>query len=100
MMIPIHRNQSWQVMVRCLLILALLLGQSVALAHDHDADKDNGSTCALCLFVQQSGHGMASAIPDLPAQIAHNIPSPMVTQVALAPVAVPYHSRAPPIITC
>jgi hypothetical protein len=96
MMISIHRNQSWRGMGHWLLVLALLLGQSAALAHDHDADKNNDSACALCLFAQQSGHGIPSVIPGLPLQTGQVFRSHSVIQDLLASVVVPFHSRAPP----
>lgn len=95
-----HGKSHQRTMTLWALVLALLLGQSVAFAHDHHADKNAGSACAFCLFAQQSGHGIPSINTGLPEQTVHFFWARAVTQGILASVVVPFHSRAPPVFTC
>ena len=48
------RKRNPFVLICWSLVLALLLGQSYALAHDHDADHASETSCALCLYAQLS----------------------------------------------
>jgi hypothetical protein len=81
-----------------LLVCLLLLGQTLALAHDHDAAVDTETHCALCHFAHHA-EGM------LPGQACGgSCPYPHVFHQPLNhdPVCIAarsqYHSRAPPAI--
>jgi hypothetical protein len=100
MVIVNQRKRYLHTLTHWAFILALLLGQTVALGHDHAADHDPDSVCALCLHSQQSGHALHSVITGLPLQSCHVFHPHTLTQDILASVIVPFHSRAPPFITC
>ena len=98
-MISSQRKQSLRVITHWVFILALLLGQSLALGHDHGADQDPGGICALCLHAQQSD----TVIPPTATGISvQQFPVADVRSALQAPPAVtelPFHSRAPPLIS-
>ncbi len=100
MILSSHSNRSWRAIVTGLLALALLLGQSLAHGHDHDAGQDTDEACALCLFAQQSGNSIASTADGLSVQTSrvHSACTPV--QHAVAVTIPPFHSRAPPFISC
>jgi len=82
-----------------LLVLALLLGQSLALGHDHDAGQDVDEACVLCLFAQQADDIIPSMAAGLPVQVSHVHSSHAFTQNTFAVTVPPFHSRAPPAIS-
>ena len=91
---------SWRAVLHGLLVLALLLGQSLALGHDHDAGRDVDEACVLCLFVQQSD-GITPLLADgLPVQSSRVHFSHTFKQHTFAVTVPPFHSRAPPLISC
>ena len=95
-----HHNQSWRVIAHWLLVLALLLGQSVAAGHDHDVDQDHESACVLCLFAQQSDDIIPSMAGELSIQGSCVHVSRTFAQQTFAVTVPPFHSRAPPYIAC
>lgn len=96
-----------------LLCLALLLAmaQSAALWHGvahglaaaavaHDEQPaPQASHCDLCLAAAQLGSGAAAALPPgVPRSLArHALPRPTLARSWLAPPALAYRSRAPPL---
>lgn len=91
---------SWRAVLHGLLVLALLLGQSLALGHDHDAGQNVDEACVLCLFAQQSGDITPSIAEELPVQASRVHFSHTFTQHSFAVTVPPFHSRAPPSISC
>lgn len=87
-------------MTHWVLILALLVGQSLALGHDHGVHADDDGSCALCLYAQQTAHFIPPAMPCLPV-----LPVPLPAAkgrwhscTVVAPP--PFRSRAPPAVSC
>jgi len=78
------------------LILALVLGQSLALAHWHAHDGSDSHNCALCLYAQHVGGG----VPSSPLHFPPTIPGFIAVAVSicsLIPVtSLAFLSRAPP----
>jgi len=94
---------------RLLLVLALLSGQQVALAHalghahegqpvkTHHDGKQAEQACEQCLAHAQL-LGAASHVPELPAIVPADPTAPAVVVVRYWPRAAPaYRSRAPPL---
>lgn len=97
----IQPERSMRIVMHCVLLLALLLGQAVALGHYHDADQDPERSCALCLYAQQTGHAIATTVAGLPVQVFHaGIFHPLLWQQPVAVIILPFHSRAPPFTSC
>jgi len=87
---PLYALTHW------VLVLALLLGQSFALAHDHDSDHDFEGSCALCLYSQNTDD-MVQAFDDAPAnRLKPYFVSSRGSQHFVAIFSSNYHSRAPP----
>ncbi|MGB5538805.1 MAG: hypothetical protein WBO37_01805 [Gammaproteobacteria bacterium] len=81
-----------------LLVLVLLLGQTLALAHDHDADAGPKDNCALCLHA----HHADGVLPQPAVGIQPSVDSLFETGIpdtlfagSFSPL---YQSRAPPHI--
>lgn len=89
-----HRNHG----LHWLLVCLLLLGQTLALAHDHDAGVDTDSHCALCLFA----HHTDGSLPGHACGGLNPVYAVLHPPVIHAPVSIEtctqYHSRAPPVI--
>jgi hypothetical protein len=87
---PAKHYLSW------VLVIALLLAQSLALAHDHDADAGPEGTCALCLFA----HHVDGSLPAASLALQTENPTvfnPMPADSHFTGSARPhYRSRAPP----
>ena len=79
-----------------LLVFALLLGQTLALAHDHDSDAGLNHGCALCLFA----HHADSVLPGLTTWIQPSgnfVFHPAILHDQFAGSFTPhYEPRAPP----
>lgn len=81
------------------LILALILGQSIALGHDHDADENSAEICVLCLHAQQMGNVLPLSIFGLLASSTSDCVSDSQQQQFVAVSILPFQSRAPPRIS-
>jgi hypothetical protein len=85
MILSVSGKHSVRILSHWVLILVLLLGQSIALEHDHEADSNSDETCALCLYAQQSDNVLPASTLGVPAN-----PSPVCvsTSCRQQPVAV------------
>lgn len=80
-----------------LLAAVLLAAQAMAFAHElqHDLRLHNDAACVLHLHAQQAGQPAAEAFVALaPGPVAP--PPPRATAQFRAPIALGYHTRAPP----
>ena len=93
---PLHRRA----LTHWALILVLLLGQSYALAHDHDAHQGDEAPCALCVYAQQSDTFIQSAAYSQLLQTSHTGSACSARQQPAAANLLPFHSRAPPVNAC
>jgi hypothetical protein len=100
MMTSSQHKRSLFALTHWVLVLALLLGQSLALGHDHDADQASEGTCALCLYAQQSDNIIPSTAAGILVKKFHVTITPSVLQEPAAVTVVPFNSRAPPFISC
>jgi hypothetical protein len=89
-------KQSVRIISHWALILALLLGQSIALGHDHDADSHSSEVCALCIHAQQSVNALPSPTVGLPVRTSPVCISATQWQRPVAVIVLPFQSRAPP----
>ena len=81
------------------LILVLLLGQSIALGHDHDTDTNSVESCQLCLFVQQLGDALPMSTSGLPVKTSSVCAPDSQGQQFVAVNILSFQSRAPPFIS-
>lgn len=100
MTLPSHHKPFLRTVTRWALILALLLGQSLALAHHHDADQGTEGTCALCLHAQQSGDVVPATAAGITVQKFHTAIASPVLQGPAAVTILPFNSRAPLFSSC
>ena len=79
------------------LILALVLSQTLALAHRHALDRPAAHDCALCLYAQHVGNG----IPSTPFHFSTTVPgfvaAPVSVHSLVSSTSLPFLSRAPPV---
>lgn len=93
---PLHRRA----LTHWVLILVLLLGQSYALAHDHDAHQGDEAPCALCVYAQQSDTFIQSAAYSQLLQTFQTGSACSARQQPAAANLLPFNSRAPPANAC
>ncbi len=79
------------------LILALVLGQSLALAHRHALDNPPSHDCALCLYAQHGGDGLLSSTFhfSVAASVFVTVVAPVRSLVSITSLS--FLSRAPPV---
>ncbi|MEN8207115.1 MAG: hypothetical protein ABFS24_14055 [Pseudomonadota bacterium] len=94
----ILRKQAVRIISHWALILALLLGQSIALGHDHDTDTNSSEICVLCLCVQQLDNALSMSTSGLPVRTPSVCASDSLQQQFLAVTILSFQSRAPPLI--
>ena len=91
-------KQAVRIISHWALILALLLGQSIALGHDHDTDTNSSEICVLCLYVQQSDNVLPMSTFGLPVKTS-SVCAPDSQQLQFVAVNIlSFQSRAPPLI--
>lgn len=100
MMTSSQHKRSLYALTHWVLVLALLLGQSLAPGHEHDADQGSEGTCVLCLYAQQSDAVIPSTAAGLSVLKFHVAVTPAVLREPAAVTVLPFNSRAPPIISC
>jgi hypothetical protein len=99
MIMSISGNKSVRIISHWALILALILGQSIALGHGHDADENSAEICLLCLHAQQSDNVLPLSILELLASSTSVCVSDSQRQQFVAVSIIPFQSRAPPRIS-
>ena len=80
------------------LILALLLGQSIVLGHDHDTDANSSEICVLCMYVQQLDNALPTSTLGLPVKTSSVCAPDSQQQLYIAVTILSFQSRAPPRI--
>jgi hypothetical protein len=90
------RKRNPFVLICWSLVLALLLGQSYALAHDHDADHASETSCTLCLYAQLSDEAVPTDSGTLSGQCCLSGVGHLFGQQPSAVRILSFHSRAPP----
>jgi len=78
-------------------ILALVLGQSLALAHQHALDHPSSHDCALCLYAQHSGDGIPSTPFHFSTTASGFVAIAASVDALLCVTAPAFRSRAPPV---
>jgi len=91
-------KQSSYSLTSWILILALVLGQSLALVHKHDVDKFSAHHCALCLYAQQLNHSIPTDTLTFPAIVSGFFGEAMLVYSLVSSTSLPFLSRAPPSI--
>ena len=99
MIMSILGKQAVRIISHWALILALLLGQSIALGHDHDSDSNLSEICVLCLCVQQLDNAVPMSISGLPVKTPSVCASDSQRQQFAAVNILSFQSRAPPLIS-
>jgi hypothetical protein len=99
MIMSVSGKESVRIIMHWALILALLLGQSIAQGHDHDADTKFAEICALCLYVQQSGNALPISTFGLPVKTSPICIPASQQQLFVVISVLPFQSRAPPLIS-
>jgi len=98
MVMSILRKQAVRIISHWALILALLLGQSIALGHDHDTDTNSSEICVLCLCVQQLDNALPMSTFGLPVKTPSVCAPDSQRQQYAAVNILSFQSRAPPFI--
>jgi len=98
MIMSILGKQAVRIISHWALILALLLGQSIALGHDHDTDTNSSEICVLCLYVQQSDNVLPMSTFGLPVKTSSVCAPDSQQQPFVAVNILSFQSRAPPLI--
>jgi hypothetical protein len=98
MIMSILGKQTVRIISHWALILALLLGQSIALGHDHDADTNSSEICVLCLYVQQLDNALSVSTYGLPVKTSSICAPDTQRQQFVAVNILSFQSRAPPLI--
>ena len=91
-------KQAVRIIPHWALILALLLGQSIALGHDHDPDTNSSEICMLCLYAQQLDNALPMSTFGLPVKTPSVCASDSQRQQYAAVNILSFQSRAPPFI--
>lgn len=95
-----HRPQrtGLAALLACLLLVALVLGQASAHAHDHAGDGDESGICALCLLAQQGHSPLAFPLPGFYPASHSELPSatPILHRLQLHTSV--FAARAPPAV--
>ena len=91
-------KQAVRIISHWALILALLLGQSIALGHDHDTDTNSSEICVLCLYVQQLDDALPMSTFGLPVKTSSVCAPDSQQQQFVAVNFLSFQSRAPPLI--
>ena len=81
------------------LVLALLLGQSMALGHDHDTDTNASEICVPCLSVQQFDNVLPMSTFGLPVNTSPVCAPYSQRQQFVTVNILSFQSRAPPLIS-
>lgn len=79
------------------LILALVLSQSLALAHRHALDSPASHDCTLCLFAQHAVDGLPSSTFDFPVTVSGFIGVVVSVCSLVSVTSLSFLSRAPPV---
>ena len=90
-------KKSVRIISHWVLVLALLLGQSIALGHDHDTDTNSSEICALCLCVQQLDNALPMSTFGLPVKTSSVCAPELQRQQFVAVNILSFQSRAPPL---
>ena len=90
-------KQAVRIISHWALILALLLGQSIALGHDHDTDTNSSEICVLCLYVQQLDNALPMSTFGLPVKTSSVCAPDSQQQPFVAVNILSFQSRAPPL---
>ena len=90
-------NNSVRIISHWALVLALLLGQSIALGHDHDTDTNPSEICVLCLSVQQLDNALSASNYGLPVKTSSVYAFDSLPQQFIAVNILSFQSRAPPL---
>ena len=98
MIMLILGKQAVRIISHWALILALLLGQSIALGHDHDTDTNSSEICMLCLYAQQSDNALPTSTLGLPVKTPSVCTPDSQQQQFVAVNILSFQSRAPPLI--
>lgn len=86
-----HRHLFW------VLILALVLSQTLALAHQHAHDSPSSHDCALCLYAQHFANGLPSSTVNLAVTLsAISVVAASVCSL-ISVTSLSFLSRAPPV---
>ena len=99
MIMSVLGKMSVRIISHWALILALLLGQSIALGHDHDTDTNSSEFCQLCLYVQQLGNALPMSTFGLPVKTSSVCAPDSQRQQFVAVNILSFQSRAPPFIS-
>lgn len=79
------------------LILALVLSQTLALAHRHALDRPAAHDCALCLYAQHVGGGIPSSPFHFSTSTSGFIAVVVSVCSLLSVTSLAFLSRAPPV---
>jgi len=91
-------KKSVRIISHWALVLALLLGQSIALGHDHDTDTTSLEICVPCLYVQQLDNALPMSTFGLPVKTSSVCAPDSQQQQFVAVNILSFQSRAPPLI--
>ncbi len=78
-------------------ILALVLSQTLALAHRHALDSPASHDCALCLYAQHVGDGIPSSPFHFSTTASGFIAVRETVRSLISLTSLPFLSRAPPV---
>ena len=98
MVISILEKRAVRIISHWALIFALLLGQSIALGHDHDTDTNSSEICVLCLYEQQLDNALPMSTFGLPVKTSSVCTPESQQQQFVAVNILSFRSRAPPLI--
>lgn len=100
MVMSIPGKRTVRIISRLALMIALLLGQSIALGHDHDHDTDTNFSeiCVLCLYEQQLDNALPLSTFGLPVKTSSVCAPDSQQQQFVAVNILSFQSRAPPLI--
>jgi hypothetical protein len=89
-------KRAFRIISHWALIFALLLGQSIALGHDHDTN--TSEICVLCLYVQQFDNTLPMSTFGFPVKTSSVCTPDSQQQQFVAVNILSFQSRAPPLI--
>jgi len=90
-------KKSVRIISHWALVLALLLGQSIALGHGHDTDTNSSEICVLCLYIQQLDDVFTMSTFGLPVKTSSVCAPELQRQQFVAVNILSFQSRAPPL---
>jgi hypothetical protein len=90
-------KKSVRIISHWALVLALLLGQSIALGHDHDTDTNSLEICVPCLYVQQLDNVLPMSTYGLSVNTSPVCAPDSQRQQFVTVNRLSFQSRAPPL---